>query len=67
VVLEVGPRVKGFRKGDRVAYSGVIGAHCQERVMGLQQLVKIPQGVSDEQAAAIMLKRMTVEFPRAIA
>jgi NADPH2:quinone reductase len=62
VVLEVGPRVKGFRKGDRVAYSGVIGAYCQERVMGLQQLVKIPQGVSDEQAAAIMLKGMTVEY-----
>src|SRR5437868_7784939 len=62
VILEVGPKVKGFRKGDRVAYSGVLGAYCQERVMGVKQLVKIPQGVSDEQAAAIMLKGMTVEY-----
>lgn len=62
VILEVGPKVKGFRKGDRVAYSGVLGAYCQERVMGVEQLVKIPRGVSDEQAAAIMLKGMTVEY-----
>jgi NADPH2:quinone reductase len=62
VILEVGPKVKGFRKGDRVAYSGVLGAYCQERVMGVEQLVKIPKGVSDEQAAAIMLKGMTVEY-----
>jgi NADPH:quinone reductase len=62
VIVEVGPRVKGFRKGDRVAYSGVLGAYCQERVMGTGQLVKVPKGVSDEQAAAIMLKGMTVEY-----
>jgi len=62
VILEVGPKVKGFKKGDRVAYSGVIGAYCQERVMGTGQLVKVPNGVSDEQAAAIMLKGMTVEY-----
>ncbi len=62
VIVEVGPKVKGFRKGDRVAYSGVIGAYCEERVMGTEQLVKIPKGVSDEQAAAIMLKGMTVEY-----
>jgi NADPH:quinone reductase len=62
VIVEIGPRVKGFRKGDRVAYSGVIGAYCQERVMGTDQLVKVPKGVSDEQAAAIMLKGMTVEY-----
>ena len=62
VIAEVGPKVKGFRKGDRVAYSGVIGAYCEERVMGTEQLVKVPNGVSDEQAAAIMLKGMTVEY-----
>jgi NADPH:quinone reductase len=62
VILEVGKKVKGFRKGDRVAYSGVIGAYCEERVMGTEQLVKVPKGVSDEQAAAIMLKGMTVEY-----
>jgi NADPH:quinone reductase len=62
VIVKVGPKVKGFKKGDRVAYSGVIGAYCEERVMGTTQLVKVPNGVSDEQAAAIMLKGMTVEY-----
>ena len=60
VILEVGPRVKGFKKGDRVAYCGVLGAYCQERLMGVELLVHVPKGVSDEQAAAIMLKGMTV-------
>ena len=62
VIVEVGPKVKGFRKGDRVAYCGVLGAYCEERLMGTDQLVKVPTGVSDEQAAAIMLKGMTTEY-----
>ena len=62
VITAVGARVKGFKKGDRVAYCGVLGAYCQERLMGVEQLVKVPKGVSDEQAAAIMLKGMTVEY-----
>jgi NADPH2:quinone reductase len=62
VIVEVGPRVKGFKKGDRVAYCGVLGAYCEERLMGVDQLVKVPGGVSDEQAAATMLKGMTVEY-----
>jgi NADPH:quinone reductase len=62
VIVEVGRRVKGFKKGDRVAYCGVLGAYCEERLMGVDQLVKVPSGVSDEQAAATMLKGMTVEY-----
>jgi NADPH:quinone reductase len=62
VITAVGPRVRGFKKGDRVAYCGVLGAYCEERVMGTEQLVHVPKGVSDEQAAAIMLKGMTVEY-----
>jgi NADPH2:quinone reductase len=62
VITAVGKRVRGFKKGDRVAYCGVLGAYCEERVMGTEQLVHIPKGVSDEQAAAIMLKGMTVEY-----
>lgn len=62
VIVDVGPKVKGFKKGDRVAYCGVLGAYCQERVMGTDQLVHVPKGVSDEQAAAIMLKGMTTEY-----
>ena len=62
VIVAVGPKVKGFKKGDRVAYCGVLGAYCQERLMGVDQLVHVPKGVSDEQAAAIMLKGMTTEY-----
>src|SRR5882757_7643987 len=62
VIIAVGPKVKGFKKGDRVAYCGVLGAYCQERLMGVEQLVHVPKGVSDEQAAAIMLKGMTTEY-----
>jgi NADPH2:quinone reductase len=62
VIVEVGPKVKGFKKGDRVAYCGVLGAYCQERLMGTDQLVHVPKGVSDEAAAAIMLKGMTTEY-----
>ena len=74
VIVEVGPKVKGFKKGDRVAYCGVLGAYCQERIMGTDQLVHVPKGVSDEQAAAIAKSRAilagmapeTVEQLRAI-
>src|SRR6476646_6050814 len=62
VILEVGPKVKGFKKGDRVAYCGELGAYCEERLIGTAQLVKVPNGVSDEQAAAMMLKGMTTEY-----
>jgi len=40
-----------LKKGDRVAYCGVLGAYCQERLMGVEQLVHVPKGVTDEQAA----------------
>jgi NADPH2:quinone reductase len=62
VITAVGPKVKGFKKGERVAYCGVLGAYCQERLMGVDQLVHVPKGVSDEEAAAIMLKGMTTEY-----
>ena len=41
---------------------GELGAYCEERLIGTAQLVKVPKGVSDEQAAAIMLKGMTTEY-----
>jgi NADPH2:quinone reductase len=62
VITAVGPKVKGFKKGDRVAYCGVLGAYCEERLMSTEQLVHVPKGVSDEQAAAIMLKGLTTEY-----
>jgi NADPH2:quinone reductase len=62
VVVEVGPRTRGFKKGDHVAYCGVLGAYCEERLIGTEQLVHVPKGVSDEEAAAMMLKGMTTEY-----
>lgn len=62
VVLEVGERVDLVKPGDRVAYVNPIGAYCEQRVILADRLVTIPDGISDEDAAAMMLKGMTVEY-----
>ena len=62
VVEALGPDVKGLKKGDRVAYTGLPGAYCEERVVPADRMVKIPSGISDEQAASMMLKGMTVHY-----
>jgi NADPH2:quinone reductase len=63
IVEEVGPGVTSVRKGDRVAYQGgAPGAYADWRVVPAGRLVKIPDRVSDEQAAAVLLKGMTVEY-----
>jgi len=63
VVEAIGRGVSHLKVGDRVAYAGgPIGAYAEARVMPADKLVKIPSGISDEQAAAMMLKGMTVEF-----
>lgn len=62
IVVETGEGVDWLQKGDRVAYSIPLGAYCEERLIAADRLVKIPQGVSDEQAAAMMLKGMTAEY-----
>jgi NADPH2:quinone reductase len=62
VVVEIGGGVEGLNQGDRVAYVGPLGAYSEERVIAASVLVKIPDGVGDEQAAAMMLKGMTAEY-----
>ena len=63
IVEEVGSGVTSVRKGDRVAYQGgAPGAYADWRVVPAGRLVKIPDGVSEEQAAAVLLKGMTVEY-----
>jgi NADPH2:quinone reductase len=62
-VVAIGPKVRGFRIGDRVAYvHRVPGSYCEARNVPANRLVKIPAGVSDEQAAVLMLKGMTACF-----
>ena len=62
VVEAVGPGVKGLKKGDRVAYTGLPGSYCESRIVPADRMVKIPSGISDEQAASMMLKGMTVHY-----
>ncbi len=62
-VEAVGPGVTEVTVGDRVAYAGgPIGAYSEARVLPVQRLVKLPGGISDPQAAAMMLKGMTAEY-----
>ncbi|NLS06747.1 quinone oxidoreductase [Rhizobium sp. P32RR-XVIII] len=60
-VTVVGPGVTDFAVGDRVAYAGADGAYSVERNVATKHLVKVPDGISLETAAA-MLKGMTVEY-----
>ena len=62
VVIETGEGVDAVKPGDRVAYAGPLGAYAEERVIAADRLVKIPDGISDEQAAAMMLKGMTAGY-----
>jgi NADPH:quinone reductase len=63
VVEEVGPGVTDIKPGDRVAYgNGPSGAYSEARVMPADRLVVLPDGISDSQAAAMMLKGMTTEY-----
>ncbi|MHB2264982.1 quinone oxidoreductase family protein [Aliihoeflea sp. PC F10.4] len=62
LVEEVGPGVENVKVGDRVAYASAIGAYTTERTMPADRLVRIPDGVSDEEAAGMMLKGMTAEY-----
>jgi len=63
VVEEVGPGVGGLKPGDRVAYAGgPIGAYAEGRVMPADRLVTVPAGITDSQAAAMMLKGMTAWY-----
>jgi NADPH:quinone reductase len=61
-VETVGPSVTGVREGDRVAYVGAIGAYAERRLMPANRLVKLPDDVSDELAAAALLRGLTAEY-----
>ena len=63
VVERVGPGVTEVKAGDRVAYAGgAPGSYASHRNMPAAKLVRVPDGISDEVAAAVMLKGMTVEY-----
>lgn len=62
IIEAVGKGVADLKAGDRVAYAGPLGAYAERRVVAADRLVKIPAGISEELAAAIMLKGMTAEY-----
>ncbi len=62
VVEAVGPKVREVKVGDRVAYSGPIGAYAEILLRPADRLVKIPDGVDDRMAAAMMLKGLTAQY-----
>jgi NADPH2:quinone reductase len=63
VVEEVGPGVTEVKPGDRVAYAGgPLGAYSEVRIMPADRLVVLPEGISDQQAAAMMLKGLTAQY-----
>ena len=62
VVEAVGDGVSEVAVGDRVTYCMSLGSYAQRRIIASRFLVKIPDGISDEQAAAVMLKGCTVQY-----
>jgi len=61
-VIAVGPDVTDFKVGDRVAYVVTLGGYAAERLLPAERAVKLPDAISYEQAAGMMLKGMTVQY-----
>ncbi len=63
VVTAIGPEVLDFAVGDRIAYCwGPVGAYATERLIAADRVGPLPDGISDESGAAVMLKGCTTEF-----
>ena len=61
-VIAVGPGVSDLKVGDRVAYVGALGGYAAERLVPADRAVKMPDNISYEQAAGMMLKGMTAQY-----
>jgi len=62
VVEEVGEGVTAFKPGDRVGYVDPMGSYAEARLMPMNRLVKLPDGISEKIAAAVMLKGITAQY-----
>src|SRR5438045_2868726 len=62
VVQAVGEGVTNVSTGDRVAYAGPVGGYAEERLIAADRLVKLPDSISSEQAAAMLLHGMTAHM-----
>jgi NADPH2:quinone reductase len=61
-VAEVGADVKSVKPGDRVAYTAILGSYAEYQAVPAARVVKVPDGITDEQAAAAMLQGMTAHY-----
>jgi NADPH2:quinone reductase len=61
-VSTVGSEVTSVKVGDRVAQAAILGSYAEYQAVPADRLVKIPEGVSDRQAAAVMLQGMTAHY-----
>ena len=61
-ITAVGPNVDDLSVGDRVVYGGVLGAYATHRNAPAARVLKLPHGISDEVAAAALMKGMTAEY-----
>src|ERR1700678_4180413 len=61
-VEELGPGVSGFKAGDAVASVSVLGSYAEYALVSAVSLVKVPDGLTMEQAAAAMLQGMTAHY-----
>ncbi len=62
VVEEVGEGVDEVKVGDRIVYFSPPGAYCERRLLPARHAIPVPEGVSDQEAAAIYLKGMTARY-----
>ena len=62
VVEAVGDGVSAVSVGDRVAYCMSLGGYAEQRVVDVARLVRVPDAITDQQAAAMMLKGCTVQY-----
>jgi NADPH:quinone reductase len=62
IVHAIGSDVKSCKLGDRVAYTGVLGAYAEYAAVPADRVVRIPDGITDQQAAAALLQGMTAHY-----
>ena len=61
-VAEAGSEVRSLKPGDRVAYSNVIGSYAEYAAVPADRLIKVPDKLKDQEAAAAMLQGMTAHY-----
>ncbi len=62
VVVEVGEGVSGFKAGDRVAWNGTRGTYAEYACAPASDLLHVPEGMSTEHAAAVLLQGLTAHY-----